>query len=475
MFKGVQKRLTVLYTLTTGAILVILLGCIFLWNINNREQAEAEAFQNLWVSASSRLHLDSVISDTYLAQTEVSSRAIIHIEENGAPLLFSGAYSAKTSRDRLIELAYERAGEEGVFPSMAPVSSSSTQTSTFEMEGESGDHYHGRLVVMATGTGVKSLLLLSYITPRSEFLRQSAPLFLLSCAAGILGILIVSWFFTGWSLKPAKEGAKKQADFIAAASHELRSPLAVIRSSASVLQGMAAEKNVPEAPYDAASKDAFKAADITAEKLLSGIDRECSRMARLVGDMLLLASSDAKNWTLDKTAIETDTLLIETYESFLPICHEKKLTLSLELPEEPLPKITADRQRLEQILTILMDNAVSYTPAGRSITIKCHVESRNRTLISRSAPLSHTAQKFPSGVKGLLILEVLDRGPGIPEELIKHIFDRFYRADASRNDKSHFGLGLSIAKELIEIHGGSISAQNRDGGGSQFIVQLPIQ
>lgn len=456
MFKDVQKRLTVLYTLTTGAILVVLLGCIFLWNINNREQAEKVAFQNLWISTSSRLHLDSVISDSYLAQTEASSRAVVHIEENGTPLLFQGAYFPRTSRDRLIELAYKMAEAEGVSPTEAPVSSSSNQTSTFELKGEYGDLYHGRLIVMTTGAGVKSLLLLSYITPHSEFLRQSAPLFLLACAIGILGILIVSWFFTGWSLKPAKEGAKKQADFIAAASHELRSPLAVIRSSVSALQGMLPDQENLEPTDDTTG--------LTPEKLLSGIDRECSRMGRLVSDMLLLAASDAKNWSLHKTEVETETLLIETYESFLPVCREKELTLTLELPDEPLPKITADRQRLEQILTILMDNAVSYTPGGRSVTIKCHAKSGSRTRSGRSE----------RSVKALLVLEVLDRGPGIPEELRKHIFDRFYRADASRNDKSHFGLGLSIAKELTEIHGGTISAHPREGGGSRFTVQLPL-
>ena len=84
-------------------------------------------------------------------------------------------------------------------------------------------------------------------------------------------------------------------------------------------------------------------------------------MARLVGDMLLLASSDAGNWELHYTQTEPDTLLIEAYEAFLPLCREKNINLILELPKEPFPPLLADRQRLEQVITILLDNAISYT------------------------------------------------------------------------------------------------------------------
>lgn len=447
MFNGVQKKLTILYTLTTGAILIVLLGCIFLWNITRKEQEEEKAFQTLWISVSAHLQMDPVFSDAYLASTEISSRSVIHIEENGVPLLFVGRYPSKTPRGRLIELAVETAAGEGVSPGTAPVSSSMSQTSAFQIKGDAGDSYRGRLLTLATVSGVKSLLLLTYITPRQELLLQSAPLFFLTCAAGLLCIFAVSWFFTGWSLKPAREGAKKQADFIAAASHELRSPLAVIRSGTAALEDTA--KGNPDA-----------------EKTLSAIDRECSRMARLVSDMLLLASSDAKTWSLRLSEVETETLLIETYETFLPICREKGLQLYLEIPDNPLPPVRADRQRLEQVLTILMDNAVSYTPRGKAVTLKCDTDSASRKHVNSN-------KKTSGAGRGYLILEVMDRGPGIPDGQKQRVFDRFYRADASRSDKSHFGLGLSIAKELVEIHGGSILVLDREGGGSRFVVRLP--
>lgn len=443
MFRDVQKRLSILYTALTGLILMVLLTCIFLWNILSREQGETAAFQNLWLSVSSHLQMDSVLSDSFLAQTEVANRAVIHIEENGSPLLYPGAWAPPTGRDRLIELGLQRAASENVVPSRPPVSSSIEQSSVFRIKGDDGDSYYGRMCVLAPdkgrGKGSKSLLLLSLITPRSALVLKILPLYLLLGAAGIVCIFFVSWHLTGRALDPARDSVKKQTEFIAAASHELRSPLAVIRSSVSVLKDMDAPTGQDTAP------------------LLSGIDKECSRMARLVSDMLLLASSDAGTWTLQKQSVETDTLLIETYESFLPLCQKKHIKLALDLPEEPLPRITADRQRLEQVLSILLDNAVSYSPEGGEITIKAG--------LGRSSRRTNSAQPR-------LVVEVQDRGPGIPDELKQHIFDRFYRGDASRNDKKHFGLGLSIAKELAELHGGSISVQDNPGGGSRFVVRL---
>lgn len=443
MFKDVQKKLTVLYTTLTGLILMVLLACIFMWNITAREHGESAAFQNLWLSVSSHLQMDSALSHSYLAQTEAANRAVIHVEENGSPLLYSGSWNPPTGRARLIELGLRAAAAEHIDASRPPVSSSMEQSSVFRIKGDNGDSYYGQMCVLASEKGSgsqafrgsKSLLLLTYITPRSALLLKSLPMFLALSAAGILGILFVSWHLTGRALRPARESAKQQVEFIAAASHELRSPLAVIRAAVSALQG----------------GQTLSAGDSGTETsaLLTTVDKECSRMARLVGDMLLLASSDAGTWSLQKQTVEPDTLLIETYESFLPLCRDKHIKLSLALPEEPLPSIRADLQRVEQVLSILLDNALSYSPGGGEITLSAR----------------------PGG-DGALIIEVCDRGKGIPDELKAHIFDRFYRGDASRSDKKHFGLGLSIAKELVELHGGTITVLDNPGGGSRFVVRL---
>ena len=92
MFKDVQKKLAIHYTVLTGLILIILLTCIFMWNITSREHGETAAFQNLWLSVSSHLQTDPIISDAFLAQTEAANRAVIHVEENGSPLMYSGSW-----------------------------------------------------------------------------------------------------------------------------------------------------------------------------------------------------------------------------------------------------------------------------------------------------------------------------------------------------------------------------------------------
>ena len=247
----------------------------------------------------------------------------------------------------------------------------------------------------------------------------------------------VSWILVGKSLKPLKESQQKQNEFIAAASHELRAPLAVIRSSLSAARSMPQNR----------------------EQFMDNIDKECCRMSYLVGDMLLLASADAGHWVIRMAPLDMDTLLIDMYERFEPLYRDKGVALLLELPESSLPRINGDGKRLEQILSILLDNALRYTPKNGSVRLSASVEQVNHLL---------------HGTKKSLCLTVSDQGCGIDDYAKKHIFDRFYQADSSRSDKQHYGLGLSIAKELVQKHGGSISVTDSPSGGACFVVRLPV-
>ena len=181
------------------------------------------------------------------------------------------------------------------------------------------------------------------------------------------------------------------------------------------------------------------------------IDAECRRMSRLVRDMLLLASSDADKWNIQKSEINMDTLLITLYEAYEPVCISKKIRLELNLSEEAYPVLSSDRERLFQILSIFLDNAVCYSPEGSSIQIQ-------------------TASKEKE-----LVFSIVDHGKGIPTEDKPFIFDRFYRGDKSRTDKSHFGLGLSIAKELAKMLGGEIGFKDTEGSGATFFLKLPTR
>lgn len=222
-------------------------------------------------------------------------------------------------------------------------------------------------------------------------------------------------------------GIKRQVAFVAA-SHELRAPLTVMKAGLSSIREDTSKVNV----------------------FLPYIEEECDRMTRLISDMLLLASSDAKTWSLVKEPVEIDTLLIEIYDMFCSCYNNKNYRLHLSLPEEELPVIYGDAERIKQILTILIDNAMSYTPAEGVIALMAYSQ------------------------KDYVIVEVEDHGPGISDEDKKLVFERFYKKDQSRNDKNHFGLGLSIAKELAELHGGNITVKDTPGGGATFVLWLPF-
>ena len=173
-------------------------------------------------------------------------------------------------------------------------------------------------------------------------------------------------------------------------------------------------------------------------------------MARLIGDLLTLAQGDAGTWDVRRDAVDLDTLLLETAEDFYPIARQKNQLLSLSVPETALPIVTGDSQRLRQILTVLLDNACSYTPEGGTITL--------------------SAQTGP----GEALLRVADTGPGISPEHRERVFDRFYRADSSRGEQSGFGLGLSIADAITREHKGALRAES-GGGVTRFTFSMPVK
>jgi signal transduction histidine kinase len=178
---------------------------------------------------------------------------------------------------------------------------------------------------------------------------------------------------------------------------------------------------------------------------------EGTRMSRLIDDLLTLARMDSAQLSISMASVELDTLLLDTAEKFDSLAAEKQISLSITLPEEALPPCLGDRERLIQVFSILLDNAISYTPKGGRIGL--------------SLKLHH----------GKLQVRIADSGPGIPDDAKELIWNRFYRVDQSHNDRAHFGLGLSIAREIILKHKGGIRAEDAaDYGGAAFLVILPV-
>ncbi len=246
---------------------------------------------------------------------------------------------------------------------------------------------------------------------------------------GSLALLVICRFAVGRALKPTEEAMLRQREFVAAAGHELRSPLTVVKAAVEAAEGQ-------ELPEKAAG-------------YLRTADSEIDRMAALTGDLLMLARGDAASWRATLRPLGLDTFLIELYDGFSLVARRSGHPFELLLPEGPLPGAMADGERLKQLLTVLLNNAVEHTEKGTAIELAAFQN------------------------KNAAVIEVRDHGEGIPDSEKKRVFDRFYRAEQSHTDKRHFGLGLSVAKELAALHGAELTVCDTLGGGATFRLKLP--
>ncbi|MBA3948158.1 MAG: histidine kinase [Herpetosiphonaceae bacterium] len=237
-----------------------------------------------------------------------------------------------------------------------------------------------------------------------------------------------SWWVAGRSLAPAHRAWEQQQAFVANASHELRTPLTLIRASAEV----ARRKLGP--------------VEINHHALLDDVLVECDHMNRLVEDLLLLSRLDAYHLPLELTTVPIPALLIEVQHRVEPLADELGVRLVVQGIHGT---VWADPTRLRQVLLILLDNALRYTPRGGTITITAHPHHRE------------------------VELRVADTGVGIAPEHLPHLFDRFYRAnDLPRTSDKGSGLGLSIAQALMKAHHGAITITSTQGQGTQVRLLL---
>lgn len=230
---------------------------------------------------------------------------------------------------------------------------------------------------------------------------------------------------------------QSQRDFVANVSHELKTPLTSIQGFAqAILDGA-----IPD------EQSLHQAAQV--------IYDESGRMHRLVMELLDLARLDSGIAEIERLPVDLNTLMQAIFEKFQPIAQQAQVMLRLQL--EALPEIQGDGDRLAQVFTNLVDNAIKFTPPGGTVTLSSQM------------------------AEDCVDLSVEDGGPGIPVGERERIFERFYQTDKSRRgDRTRgVGLGLAIAREIIQAHGGSISigepaALNSSAHGSVFVVKIPL-
>ena len=220
-------------------------------------------------------------------------------------------------------------------------------------------------------------------------------------------------------------------DFVANVSHELRTPLTAIRGYV-------------EALSDEAQDEAER------RRFLAVIERHASRMERIVRDLLRLAALEARQETVEHARVDLDALFRSVAADLVTGLESKAQHIGICV-DPPVATVTTDASRLQDALRNLVENAVTYSPPGSTITLAASAEADRA------------------------ILTVADEGPGIPEDDLTRIFERFYRVDKARSRESGgTGLGLSIVKHLVELLGGRVWAANRPGGGAVFSISLPV-
>lgn len=243
-------------------------------------------------------------------------------------------------------------------------------------------------------------------------------------AIGILGITAISIFAKNIAeiiVKPVEESFEKQKQFVSDASHELKTPLAVIRANADVLQG----KN-------------------GANKWITYIQNEVQSMNKLVNDLLTLAKMENTNNSVEKFNVSKEVeMAVSVFESMI---YEKGIKLETNIDEEIF--LNGDKEDIKHIISIILDNAIKHTDKDGRIIVN--------------------VQKEKNDVK----LEIKNEGEPIPEDEQEKIFERFYRVDKARNrSEKRYGLGLAIAKEIVEKYKGTIKASSKDGFTS-FLIKL---
>ncbi len=290
-------------------------------------------------------------------------------------------------------------------------------------------------LAMANGNGqtyvIAHQVMLRNISAEIGMLNRLAYILLFGGLVGLLVAVGAGYYLANRALVPIRESMERQQQFVSDASHELRTPLAVMQAHAELML---------RHPGHTIEEDS---------QHVSTVLQEARRMSKLVGGLLTLARSDAGQLELDRKPVRLDRIVQDSVEKMQMLAEVKNLIIQTEI-EASVP-LEADEDRLHQLLVIVLDNAIKYTPEGGLIRVACR-------------KLAHTVH-----------VEIEDTGIGIAPDQLPRVFDRFYRSDKARTrQEGGTGLGLAIAQWIVERHGGKIRIESRLSVGTTVYMALPI-
>lgn len=262
----------------------------------------------------------------------------------------------------------------------------------------------------------------------SASMRQLVLTSLLVGLGGLAAFFFISLFLSRWALRPVEKAWRQQRQFVADASHELKTPLTVILANQKILLSHTGDTIAEQ------------------RRWIENTDEEARHMRRLVDDLLFLARSDAVEEKRVTADVELSDLSYSVLLQFEPLAYEKGLTLDSAVEEGVT--VQGDPTRMKQLIHILLDNACKYAGERGQVKLRLYRQA------------------------GGVVLEVHNTGEAIPVGDLPHIFERFYRSDKARSSEGGFGLGLAIAKSIADQHGALLSADSAEGLGTRMTVRF---
>ena len=410
------KRLRLKFILINMAIVLVMLSVIFALVITStRENLERESYGFLQSVSNGRdRHRGFIFQDT---QEQGRAREEVH---PAVSLPYLSMELTPEGEILNVDGYMEEGGDGQDLEVLAKAA--------MDAELESGllEDWGLRFLKTRTPMGIRvSFVDISHERSTLDSLLRSS---LLIGGASLAVFFLASMFFARWAVRPVEEAWKLQKQFVSDASHELKTPLTVIMTNAELLQS-------PDYPPDA--KGRFSANILTMSQQMRGLVENLLELARV------------ENGGVGMSFAETDfsRLCEEAVLPFEPLYFENGLLLETDIT--PGIRLRGSGRHLRELVEILLDNAQKYADPASTVRVTLHHAGRTARLC------------------------VANKGPEIPEEQRKHLFERFYRADPARGRDGSYGLGLAIAQKIVEEHRGKIWAESRDGVNS-FLVQVPL-
>lgn len=400
MLKRLRVKLVCILMAVVAVMLVIILGLVLHFTQQNLTQSSLQMLENLSKQSARPGQPNDTPRDVRLPYF------VVKLDTQNEIIAAEGGYYDLSDEAFLIEVTDF-------------VLTSNIQTGVI-------DEYNLRFLRSTSPEGQR--IVFADISSELATMSSLWKLCLLVGVLSLAGFLLVSIFLARWAVRPVARAWEQQNQFVADASHELKTPLTVILTNAELLQSPACDE---EAKLQSAGS----------------ILTMARQMRALVTGLLDLARADNGAAKAAMTRLDFSELAADTLLPFEPLYYEKGLSLTSEI--ESGVTLTGSGVHLRQVLEILLDNAMKYASPQASVVLRLKKHGQH------------------------CLLSVANTGEQIPPDDLKRIFTRFYRADKARSNTGSYGLGLSIAESIVREHGGKIWAESRDRLNT-FFVQLPV-